>query len=214
MVKLLFDVAECVDVHAYLTRVWNQSGAEHDRVLLDGRPTLLGHVVLNHWHNHRIWVWEDQARRVDCDDSTIARVKRAIDRENQFRNDEIERIDDEIRSLLDRSSVRTEAEAYSETPGAIVDRLSILALRQYHMDRQAVRETASPEHRERCRRNGEALREQSVHLSGCLTTLMRRLGSGEARFMPARHFKMYNDPALNRAMHPDAGSMQPTRESS
>ncbi|MFF2045543.1 DUF4254 domain-containing protein [Kitasatospora sp. NPDC058170] len=206
----ILDAAGCVQLQARLTRNWNATAGPAQGPPESTCP-LLAHVALNHWHNHRIWALEDQARRVDCDDSTIADVKRCIDRENQLRNDEIERIDDEIqrRILALPVSARPGAESFSETPGSILDRLSILSLRLHHMGAQATRHTAGGEHRERCRQKTEALHAQSDHLVQCLTTLVLRLGSGQARLYAMPHFKMYNDPALNPALRAATTGAEP-----
>lgn len=211
MTDPIFDVAGCAELQARLTKEWNGPVLATEAAP-EGTCELLRHVTLNHWHNHRIWGLEDQVRRPDCDDSTIARAKRGIDRENQLRNDEIERIDDEVLRRLDAIPVRSrpDAEAYSETPGSIIDRMSILSLRLHHMGVQATRLTASEDHRERCSRKTEALRAQSDHLARCLDTLVLRLGTGEARLYSMPHFKMYNDPTLNSALCKGAAGREPS----
>ena len=86
-------------LHASRTSSWHGSGAPTRQAPPDS--PLLAVVESNHLHNHRIWRMEDQARRRDCGDVIIAQLKRRIDRENQLRNDAIERIDDEIIRLLE-----------------------------------------------------------------------------------------------------------------
>ena len=195
------DAHEFAALHSSRTRSWNRSGAPAQPAPPDS--PLLALVESNHWRNHRIWQMEDHARRLDCDDVTIAQLKRRIDRENQMRNDAIERIDDEIIRLLETASVsvRDDAEIYSETPGSIIDRMSVLSLRVHHMALQAERGTASSSHRAQCRDKHELLVEQSARLTHCLSRLLEQLSEGRIRLIPTPRFKMYNDPDLNPALH-------------
>ena len=104
---------------------------------------LLGIVCQQFSFNFRLWHEEDIARSPDADDSRIAQVKRNIDRLNQQRNDWIEKIDDHFSETLAARGVtpRPGAGLNTETPGSVIDRLSILALRIYHMEEQIRRPT-------------------------------------------------------------------------
>ena len=92
-------------------------------------------IEANHRHNRLLWDEEDQARRRDVPDAAIAANKRAIDGYNQRRNDAIERIDEALLARLADMHPRSGAWHNSETAGAMVDRLSILALKIFHMAR-------------------------------------------------------------------------------
>src|SRR5258706_16328190 len=89
-------------------------------------------IEANHWHNCLLWEQEDLARRRDVPDSEIASNKRAIDANNQKRNDAIERIDEALLAFLEKTPRKANARQNSETAGAMVDRLSILALKIHH----------------------------------------------------------------------------------
>ena len=108
------------------------------------------HIAANHRYNHLLWDEEDQARRIDVADAAIAANKRAIDRYNQQRNDAIERIDEALLARLAGVTPAPDAWHNSETAGAMIDRLSILALKVHHMRAQTERSDATPEHIATC----------------------------------------------------------------
>ena len=163
----------------------------------------LGAVIgREHLTNVRLWHEEDEARRPDVDDGAIAGVKRRIDRLNQRRNDLIEAIDEAMTSVLEAAGIepRPGSRLHSETPGAIIDRLSILALKIYHMREEAERGDAAASHRAACAERLGILERQRADLAGCLRSLYDELLSGMATFRTYRQFKMYNDPETNPAV--------------
>lgn len=171
-----------------------QSGGKHD-------SALWRNIEANHRCNNLLWNEEDQARRTDVDDRDIAANKRAIDRYNQARNDAIERIDERMIAMLEAlrpgfaDDIR--ARLNSETAGAIIDRLSILALKERAMREQAERADAGAEHVSQCRQKLARLKEQRADLAGCLDALLHDCCAGLARYKIYRQFKMYNDPHTN-----------------
>jgi hypothetical protein len=170
------------------------SGGREDAVQGDGVWRWIG---TNHRCNCLLWNEEDLARRRDVADAAIAANKRAIDAFNQRRNDAIEKIDE---ALLERiASIAPAADAWhnSETAGSIVDRLSILALKIFHMRAQATRADADALHRAACREKLDRLELQRGDLARCLDTLLALAATGRARWRIYRQFKMYNDAALN-----------------
>jgi hypothetical protein len=149
-----------------------------------------------HAANAKLWSEEDLARRRKAPDAEIAANKRAIDRFNQERNDAIESCDAELLEAL-QERMAGAARLSSETPGMMIDRLSILALKARAMRGQAERTDVDEAHRETCRARLERLLEQRDDLAGCLEELLADCAAGRARFKVFRQFKMYNDPTLN-----------------
>jgi hypothetical protein len=160
---------------------------------------LLATVCRQHQFNYLLWHEEDIARSPDVGDRRIAEVKRAIDRFNQQRNDWIEKIDEELIRELAASSVlpRTDARINTETPGAAIDRLSIMALRIYHLEEQFAREDADPAHRQMVEERLSRCRIQLADLAYSLGELVEDLYAGRKQLKVYRQMKMYNDPTLN-----------------
>ncbi|MCH2266039.1 MAG: DUF4254 domain-containing protein [SAR324 cluster bacterium] len=160
-------------------------------------------VSTQHQLNFELWHQEDMARDPDVSDSKIASVKRAIDVLNQRRNDLIERMDQFLVNILFTGNVKNDAEAEmnSETPGSMIDRLSINALKIYHMDEEILREEVTAEHRNKCAGKLSVLQEQRKDLEQCLSKLLADLSSGEKRLKVYQQMKMYNDESLNPVLY-------------
>ena len=154
-------------------------------------------IELNHRHNSLLWAEEDQARRKHVPDSEIAANKRAIDRNNQARNDAIEKIDEVLLTELADVVLQADAWLNSETAGSMVDRMSVQSLKMYHMNLQTQRTDADEAHRETCRQKVLRLKEQRADLTECFDRLLQSAREGTAYFKVYRQFKMYNDPTLN-----------------
>ena len=160
-------------------------------------------VSIQHRVNFELWHQEDMARDPDVSDSIIASVKRAIDVLNQRRNDLIEQMDQFLLNILRVENVKNDAdtEMNSETPGSMIDRLSINALKIYHMDEEVQRKEITAEHRNKCAGKLSVLQEQREDLEQCLSKLLADLSSGEKRLKVYRQMKMYNDESLNPVLY-------------
>jgi hypothetical protein len=182
------------------TCAWHQHPASES----DPLPTdaWLSCVNRQHRANFDLWHIEDEARTPGATDAQLADVKRRIDSTNQLRNDLAEQLD---RTLLEwlapQKLPAEEAPLHSETPGLIIDRLSILSLKIYHMREEAERSDAAPSPTNRNRERLAILLEQRSDLAHCLDRLWRETLTGTRRFKLYRQFKMYNDPTLNPAIY-------------
>jgi hypothetical protein len=156
-------------------------------------------VQENHLRNFQLWHEEDVARRDDLGFEAVYRAKRAIDRYNQERNNFIEAMDQAIVAALQPPA--DGCPRNSETPGMMLDRLSILALKEYHMHEQTVRADASAEHRAKCAEKLARLRVQRADLVGCLAELLADVAARRRTFSVYFQFKMYNDPSLNPQLY-------------
>lgn len=154
-------------------------------------------------YNYELWHQEDIARDPAAKDAEIAQVKRNIDKLNQKRNDMIEKVDEKISEILSENKItfNDNATMNSETPGSIIDRLSINMLKIYHMKEQTERSDASGEHIESCKQKLAVLEIQQKDLSTCLNELIDDLKTGKKYFKVYRQMKMYNDPNLNPVLY-------------
>jgi hypothetical protein len=190
--------AQVIALHEQLceTRGWPAQAASQ------ARPEPWPAIEANHRCNARLWREEDLARRTHVPDAEIVANKRAIDVLNQQRNDAVERIDAAIAEAL-AGAMRGAARQHSETPGMMLDRLSILALKCRAMEAETVRADADRAHVARCREKLAILRTQREDLAHCLDGLLEDCAAGRAWFRVYRQFKMYNavetNPALRRA---------------
>ena len=189
----MIDVRAIRDLHERTVAGW------HNHEIDNPYEGFLRVVCLEHQQNFRLWHQEDIARSPEVTNADLATVKRAIDRLNQQRNDLIERLDDCLIEELQAEGVEPwqGAGLNTETPGSAIDRLSILALRLYHMEEQACRSDATDAHVAKAKARLEILHEQHRDLLGSLGELLHDLFAGRKRLVVYRQFKMYNDPTMN-----------------
>ncbi len=212
MTTIPLRAAEVTDLHDRLSASagWPQAEPE-------AADELWRWVQANHRFNSLLWAEEDLARRTTVADAEIAANKRAIDRYNQARNDATERVDEILLvalGLVDPASARTDAPVSkvpagarlnSETAGAMVDRLSIMALKIRAMREQTERTDVDEAHRQSSRGKLERLLQQRADLAGCLDALLADAAAGRAWFKVYRQFKMYNDPRFNPVLVRERG---------
>jgi len=194
----MLSASEITRLHDELTRRWH----EEDKFCPSSADEWMDRVARHHRANYDLWHIEDEARTPGATDADLASVKRRIDTTNQLRNDLAEQLD---WALLDWLSSRQlpdpDAPLHSESPGLMIDRLSILALKIYHTGEEAERRAGPEGHTERNRSRLAILDDQRTDLAHCLDALWRDTLAGKRRFKLYRQLKMYNDPTLNPAIY-------------
>ncbi len=194
----MLNALEITRFHDEATLRWHQNVPWPDP-LATQPSTFLDIVLAHHRANFDLWHEEDKAREPGASDARIAAVKRAIDVLNQTRNDLVEAMD---RALLDAAGEQNPAAPlHSESPGIIIDRLSILALKVYHTTEETSRTSATEAHRQKNFARLALLEAQRSDLAGCLDALWSEVHAGRRRFKLYLQMKMYNDPDLNPAIY-------------
>lgn len=159
---------------------------------------LLEHLLYRKcWIDTVQWHYEDLIRDPNIDPVAALELKRKIDASNQDRTDMVEYIDSYFLNKFKEVEPARDATINSESPAWAIDRLSILALKIYHMAEEANREDASDEHRMKCQAKLDVLLEQRVDLSSAIDQLLADIESGKKYMKVYRQMKMYNDHELN-----------------
>ncbi len=185
-------------LHDHSTRLWHADAS----AALPAAGELERIILEQHHANFELWHIEDRARMPELDDHALAGTKRAIDVVNQRRNDLAEQCDVLLLSMLSLHDLpHRDAELHSESPGLMIDRLSILALKLFHTQEELLRGNAPAGHRERNAARLQTLVEQRADLYAALERLWRRVLASERRFKVYRQLKMYNDPELNPVLY-------------
>jgi Protein of unknown function (DUF4254) len=195
---LNFSVTQVIAMQDELIAIWHIAP---DAALSLGDK--IGQLIGDqHRANFDLWHTEDEARTPGATDEQIADVKRRIDTTNQKRNDLSEQIDAFLLEVLVGQELPAEnAPLNSESPGLMIDRLSILALKIYHTREESERADAPNGHVERNLARLMILEEQRADLALCLDALWKETMAGTRRFKLYRQLKMYNDPSLNPAIY-------------
>jgi len=149
------------------------------------------------WIDTVQWHYEDIIRDPNIDPVSALKLKRQIDGSNQDRTDMVEFIDSYFLEKFKDVKPKINATINSESPAWALDRLSILALKIYHMDEEANRSDASQEHRIKCQSKLDVLLEQRIDLSGAIDQLLKDIENGDKFMKVYKQMKMYNDEELN-----------------
>ena len=160
--------------------------------------SLLEHLLYRKsWIDTVQWHYEDIIRDPNIDPVAALTLKRQIDASNQDRTDMVEYIDSYFLEKYKNTIANEDATINTESPAWGVDRLSILALKVYHMDEEATRENASTAHRTTCKTKLNILLEQRVDLSRAIDQLLSDIENGTKYMKVYKQMKMYNDDELN-----------------
>ena len=153
------------------------------------------------WIDTVQWHLEDIIRDENIDPVKALEIKRRIDASNQKRTDLVEFIDSWFLNKYKNTTPNANAKINTERPAWAVDRLSILALKVYHMDLEANRASASDEHREKCQMKLNTLLEQKKDLSSAIDQLLNDIENGLVKIKTYKQMKMYNDETLNPILY-------------
>lgn len=165
------------------------------------RDSVENRLYLKCWIDTVQWHLEDIIRDPHIDPLEALKLKRRIDRSNQDRTDLVEQIDSYFRMKYSDVKVLPDATINTESPAWAVDRLSILALKIYHMKEQAERTDATQEHKEKCQAKLNVLLDQQVDLSTAIDQLLADIEAGRKYMKVYKQMKMYNDPATNPVLY-------------
>jgi len=153
------------------------------------------------WIDTVQWHYEDIIRLPDINPVEALTLKRKIDASNQVRTDMVEFIDSYYLDLYKNIKIQPDAKINTESPAWAIDRLSILALKIYHMNEEANRENASDQHRSNCREKLDVLLDQRLDLSTAIDDLLDDMAQGIKYMKVYKQMKMYNDDELNPMLY-------------
>lgn len=158
-------------------------------------------LYLKNWIDTVQWHLEDIIRNPEIDPVEALAIKRRIDKSNQDRTDLVERIDSYFLEKYSGVKAKPEAVINTESPAWAVDRLSILALKIYHMRQEVERKDVEPNHIECCQKKLDVLLEQREDLSSAIDQLISDIENGNRYMKVYKQMKMYNDPNLNPILY-------------
>lgn len=190
-------------------KIFNQSIEDYH--VLDDVNTLINNpfdkdsleriLYAKNWIDTVQWHLEDIIRDENIDPTEALQLKRRIDASNQQRTDLVEFIDSWFLKKFENITPKPDAKINTETPAWAVDRLSILALKVYHMSLEANRESASEEHRTNCQAKLDVLLIQKEDLSTSINQLLTDIENGNVKMKVYKQMKMYNDESLNPILY-------------
>lgn len=158
-------------------------------------------LYLKNWIDTAQWHMEDVVRNPQIDPVEGLSWKRRIDVQNQIRTDMVEFIDSYFLQQYAHVTPLPDAKVNTESPAWAIDRLSILALKIYHMREEANRASASAEHRAQCQAKLDVLLRQKADLSVSIDELLADIEAGRKYMKVYKQMKMYNDPSLNPVLY-------------
>lgn len=182
------------ELHKSCIEQWKKTGITRKQ------QDFLALVEENHAFNYQLWHAEDRARRDDLGADYVYQAKREIDDCNQQRNNRMEAMDSWLFNQLNPAAPET-CPVHSETPGMMIDRLSILALKAFHMEIQTKRTGVDEDHRQNCLQKLQVIVAQQKQLQACLENLLEEVMAKSRTFRIYHQFKMYNDPQLNPELY-------------
>jgi len=195
----MMNTSEIYDIFSKSVEDWHKKGGPCKSPFPDG--SLKSEFYLKNQIDCGQWHLEDDIRDPNLDKSEVYNIKKNIDNHNQNRTDMVEKIDDYYLEKFKDVKLAKDATLNTETPAWAIDRLSILALKIYHMQEESNRKTADEKHRANCRQKLDILLEQKKDLITSIDQLFDEYQSGKKLIKVYRQMKMYNDPNLNPALY-------------
>ena len=165
------------------------------------RDSIENRLYLKCWIDTVQWHFEDIIRDPHIDPVEALSLKRRIDRSNQDRTDLVEQIDSYFRQKYNDVAIQSDATINTESPAWAIDRLSILALKIYHMQEQVDRTDVDAEHHSKCVNKLHVLLEQQTDLNTAIDQLLKDIEEGKKYMKVYRQMKMYNDPSTNPVLY-------------
>jgi len=190
---------EIFDQIVKLYHVTDDVNAPFDNPFKEG--TIEHKLALKNWIDAVQWHLEDIIRDEHIDPVDALALKRRIDRSNQDRTDLVEKIDDYFRKLYAGVAVQPDATINTESPAWAIDRLSILALKIWHMREQTERADADAAHIAKCQGKLAVLLEQRCDLTTAIDQLLDDIAAGRKYMKVYMQMKMYNDPDTNPVLY-------------
>ena len=164
--------------------------------------TSLSHLLYKkNWIDTVQWHYEDIIRDPNINPEKGMEIKRKIDKSNQDRTEMVEYIDSYFLNKFSQIVPKEQASINSESPAWVLDRLSILVLKIYHMDEEYKREGAGEEHKDSCKKKLDILLEQRKDLAGAIDDLLTDISTGDKKMKVYKQMKMYNDESLNPILY-------------
>lgn len=158
-------------------------------------------LYAKNWVDTVQWHYEDIIRDPNIDPVAALSLKRQIDVSNQVRTDMVEYIDSYFLQKYSHVNIKADAKINTESPAWAIDRLSILALKIYHMNEEATRVEASEEHRAKCQEKLNVLLEQKSDMFSAIDQLLADIEAGDKYMKVYKQMKMYNDESLNPVLY-------------
>ncbi len=164
--------------------------------------TSLSHLLYKkNWIDTVQWHYEDIIRDPNINPEKGMEIKRKIDKSNQDRTEMVEYIDSYFLNKFSQIVPKEQASINSESPAWVLDRLSILVLKIYHMDEEYKREGTGEEHKDSCKKKLDILLEQRKDLAGAIDDLLTDISTGDKKMKVYKQMKMYNDESLNPILY-------------
>jgi hypothetical protein len=183
------------NVDAKLNCPYNQGSFEHL-------------LYQKNWIDTVQWHLEDIIRDPEIIPADGIEIKRRIDKSNQHRTDTVEKVDDHFLEHFKNAKPKPGSRINSETPAWLLDRMSILLLKIYHMKEQTLRKDVDQDHIRKCEAKLNILMEQRSDMQAAYDELIEDIGNGDRRFKVYRQMKMYNDASLNPSLYGQQSSSE------